>query len=342
MADESKKYSNFLIIFAVIFVVFYGAVAAFNYAIDPLGMNDFKFNGIDFGGVTYPGSDRMDVVARYAREPKAGIMLGDSRVKYHLYTDDIKKVTGEEYFNFGLSGGTVTEMIDQFWFAAKEGSLKDAYFFISLSSFGGRYQTNRVESAVRLIKNKPAYYTSLFSTKNSLKVLNRYRLTKKVDLKKVHDEQMKTKLANKDKDWPGILRGYTNDYYNVFDYPETVVRELEKIKKYCDENNIRLVFVIPPSHIDVLNKIKVYNLEKDNERFKRDLARITTTIDYAFPNEWTTDRYCYNDPVHFNEEISMKMADEIWGGNLKVGKLLSGGVDDLRRAVKHDEAGEGE
>ena len=136
-----------------------------------------------------------------------------------------------------------------------------------------------------------------------------------------------TPPETRDAFWITQLEKQTRVYYNRYKYPAELYRDLTKISSYCRENSIKLTFLIPPTHIELQNKIDAYGLRAQSDRFKRDLAGLAPTIDFDYPNAWTRDRGLFNDPYHAKPEVVAAMVAEVWGNRLKVGRLLSPGTD---------------
>jgi len=160
------------------------------------------------------------------------------------------------------------------------------------------------------------YYTSFFVTKASVFCLAE-RFTGKNFASRIPN-------ISKEQFWALQLGPSTDAFYRAYKRPDAMAAELRKLKTYCDANSINLVFFIPPQHVDLQMKVDEYGLARQYEEFKRELASISTTIDFDFPNEFTEDKSLYIDPYHFNEYVKEWVLREVYAEKPEVGKKLNG------------------
>ena len=86
---------------------------------------------------------------------------------------------------------------------------------------------------------------------------------------------------------------------------------MEEIKKYCSNNNIKLIFISPPTHVDLQNKINQYNLNKEYILYKEYLKSTGILLDYDVANDITQNSKNFNDPYHFSEGIARAIAKDV-------------------------------
>jgi len=240
--------------------------------------------------------------------------LGDSRID-GLNTNEIQRISGEKYSNLAYGGGTAYEIIDTFWFATKRTSLKKVYIGINFNLFSSNNKGNRVPETISLIQFPLRYYLNLYITKISF-----YHLASKLwGINLVSESQNMEKAAF----WNKQLGITTEAFYKVYSWPDAIIKELNRIKDYCKENNIELYFIIPPTHADLQNKVLYYSLSKEYGQYKQVLADISETIDFDYPNEWTKNKESFSDPYHIKEALKLEMVKEIFGKDqMRIGHIL--------------------
>jgi hypothetical protein len=102
--------------------------------------------------------------------------------------------------------------------------------------------------------------------------------------------------------------------YKANPYPIKALDELKKISDYCRANGIKIVFVIPPIHSELRDRIRhYYAANKKFRKFKRDMARLGQVIDFDYDNDFTTKRENFSDPYHLSAQVDGMMMQEVWG-----------------------------
>jgi len=288
------------------------SVFLFNYVVDPFNMNGVFDLGLNKQLISFKADYRLYKAIAFARQPEPNIILGDSRMA-HFDAGPIQQETGQVYFNNAYGGGTAYEIIDTFWLCAGQTKLKNVVIGLNFNLFNAENKLDLVPQAKELIDDKQKYYFS--STITKISFYNVYYRLFNINL--VSENPKVTKAVF----WKVQLQR-TSDYYGKYRYPADIVRELKKIKQYCDKNGINLVIIIPPTHVDLQRKVDDFGLRPEYVRYKHDLAGIARTIDFDYPNEWTRDYNMFTDPYHFNEKVREQILKEVWGGKLCVGREL--------------------
>ena len=171
-------------------------------------------------------------------------------------------------------------------------------------------QRNRVTEAVELINSPFSYLFSNFCLKSTF-LISKSILTK---------EEVKIGVPEGDKDefWKYQLE---NDavvsYYIKYQYPDYYQKQLLKISNYCKENNIKLVFFIPPGHVDLQNLTIKFNRVKEEAKFIEDISKLGLLYDFNYPNVITKDVKNYKDPHHLNALFSDVITREVVTGKTK-------------------------
>lgn len=102
---------------------------------------------------------------------------------------------------------------------------------------------------------------------------------------------------------PTILGNYENNRI------DEVIREIQEIKKLCDDNNIELTVIFNPLHITTYEN---QNKEKLSE-FKSRLAEIIDYWDFNNINEVTTNNYYWYETSHYREIVGAMILKTIYG-----------------------------
>ena len=122
-----------------------------------------------------------------------------------------------------------------------------------------------------------------------------------------------TKL-NKEEFWEYQLSVTPEKFYKQLTYPDGYYNDLKDISTYCLENNIKLIIWIPPTHVDFQNRLNQYNLDEAKSVFLNDLKSLADVYDYNYQNELTMNKDFFRDPLHFTQDISLLIRDELLQG----------------------------
>lgn len=88
--------------------------------------------------------------------------------------------------------------------------------------------------------------------------------------------------------------------------------DLNKISTYCNANNIKIQFFVPPTHVDLQNKIFQAGLEEVYKDFQKVMMRYPVT-NFDYPNALTKNMDNFKDPFHFTEEVAREVIKELFG-----------------------------
>jgi hypothetical protein len=256
---------------------------------------------------------RLWKITRFSQQPCPNILLGDSRIN-RLDIDVIKKITGEEYFSFGYTGGTLQEIISTFWYAADNISLKNVYIGINFNKYNLYDSRNDIPATIAALNNPLFYFSSLDTLKSLYKLSTISFLGDSAELGKPP--------MTREEFWNYFISVRPYQFYRKYRYPKEQYNELLRIRDYCRQNDINLVFLVLPTHIDIQKGIDNFSLRKECIRFIRDLTSIAKTYHFDFDNEITRERSNFSDPNHFNNEISERIVQQVWGKSKGTGKVL--------------------
>lgn len=299
----NKRFIIKLILFPIPFIVIF----LVNFIVDPFNFNSLYDLKLSKAEVSYKANYRLWKISEFSKNPCANILLGDSRID-SFDIGYISKITGEKYFNFAYGGGSLDEMIDTFWIAASRVDLKRVYFGINFNLFNGYNDLNLVKEALAKFENPLIkYYFNFWVLKVSLN-----NLLYKCTGINPYDE---TPQMGNDEFWNFQLTRSADSFYRKYAFPSKNLEALKNIRKYCHNNRISIYFIIPPTHTDLQNKVKEYNLSVQYVRYKKKLNEIGTVYDFEVDNETCRDRKNFFDPFHFNQEIMRKLCDQIFSIN---------------------------
>ena len=281
-----------------------------NYLVDPYNVNRQYDFGLDKKIISYKGNYRLYKLQAFVNDPCENIYLGDSRMD-GLDNNRIVNITGEKWFNFAYGGGTAYEIVGSFWYAAEHIKLKKVVIGMNFNLYNMYNRMNLVNEAQNTLSSKSSYYLGSFVSKMSVYNLIYFLSGNKLNMLSEKPEM------DKEQFWQVQLNKTTENFYGRYQYPKDLYDELSKIVAYCQVKNIELVFVVPPTHVDLQRRIEDFCLKEEHERFLHDLRSFGVPVyDFDVPGELTTDKALYKDPYHADEEVKAKVVDIVWGEGL--------------------------
>ena len=244
------------------------------------------------------------------------IIIGDSRIR-KLPTEEIKKLTGDDYYTMHSNAAKLNEIIDLFWFSdslyfsASSTNLENVIIGINFNLYNEYSYSNRVADVKKLLDNKFIY---IFNWN----ILEAVYLALKNDFFSINPNKKK----NKETSWDYIIKTIAKNHYSKYKHPKETLLRLEEIGAYCKENNINLVFLIVPHHKEFHNRLVKFNLVDEEENFKNDIKNIERVIDFDFPNSITNCKSCFSDPIHTTDSIGEIIVREIFSDSIIIGREL--------------------
>jgi len=145
-----------------------------------------------------------------------------------------------------------------------------------------------------MLNNKLSSYINPFITKVSVMNI----------IDKLSPIKIERPNVNKEYFWKTQLGATTNSFYRYYKYPTGLFKKLEEVSSYCKTNNIELVFLIPPTHIDLQKKVDEYNLRTEYNKYKIQLKQFGKVLDFDTENNITINQDNFDDPYHFNKHIA--------------------------------------
>ena len=87
---------------------------------------------------------------------------------------------------------------------------------------------------------------------------------------------------------------------------------IEEIADWADAQPDReLIFVIPPTILEMQQSIQRFGLDRLDQRFREWLRTLAPVIDLDFPNKLTRDPRNFSDAYHFNSKVARSIVGEV-------------------------------
>lgn len=275
--------------------------------VDPYNYNNTnRLNIIDTRlkyDISYKLNRPLYQLLEYKNHPNYSILLGDSRAN-SLNCELFKKYSKKSFVNLAYGGGSLQEIINTFWLVAENEGLKDVYIGLNFSLYNNFNHRDRVTEAKEIMKNLFSYSFSTYSFESTYLILKSLITDEKVNIG--------VPTTTKEKFWMYQLNVSAKQDYEFYEYPSKYFNDLKEISRYCEANKINLVFFIPPTHIDLQNKVKEYSLQQYETKFKSDLRELGELYDFDYPSELTMNKDNFNDPYHFTSHIGENVVKELF------------------------------
>lgn len=235
----------------------------------------------------------------YDNHPKKNIALGDSRTNalFHHIPED-------QWANLAFDGGSLKELIETFWYATEREKLDTVLISVNLRLFNKYHKRFWVEETIERKRNFFSYAFSKYTFKSTMYYLS--------SMATGEEYQFNNPSMSKDEFWDFQLKRTAAKFFEKHEHPDEYYNELKKIAVYCKEHEIKLIFWIPPTHIDFQQRIIDFNLEDAQQIFTEEIASIGHLHNFNVPGNLTINKDDYADPVHFNEGIGAKLYELIF------------------------------
>jgi hypothetical protein len=239
-------------------------------------------------------------------KPSPNILFGDSRMAFKV--DSLKNLTGEEYYNFACGSGNLPEMISSFWYAAKQIKLNKVYFGLNFELYNLSNSRDRISGSIAIADNPLLYFTNLNVLEASFQILKAKLTNSQTVVSSVPE-------MDKEKFWKYQIEMSGTRYFNNYVYPKDYFTKLSEVVNYCTQNNIKISFIILPTHIDLQKLISTYHLEENYNQYLSDLKSLGEVYDFNYENELTKIIDNFGDPFHVTASILDTLTKIIWGKN---------------------------
>lgn len=282
-----KQFFRKLTLFLIPFPLYIGLVIL----VDPY--NFFNISHLITNETKYATSEKLNPqlwkLIEYKHIKSHKIILGDSRSD-KINAEYIQQTTGIDIYNFSYTGGTLIDMIETFWYAAGRQKLDEVYMGINFNLYNDFERNNNVEQAKSILN-------SLFSYSFSKVVFNSMIQNVKKQYF-IRDYVVGIPDMNKEEFWNYQLTVMGKRFYQKYKHPDQYFQQLTEIADYCRKNNIKLVFFMPPTHIELQKRIADFNLKSDYEKFLKDIATLGPCYNFDVTSEYTSNKNNFFDPFH--------------------------------------------
>lgn len=286
----------------IFFSIPFGMVFLVNYIVDPFAISS-PVNM--YRATTQAFDERLWKLNYFKLHPTCFVVLGDSRAGL-LSEKLMQEITGETYTNMALSGATLMEIIDTFWFATQHSVLKKVFFGINFDRFNDWQTASGVRQAITVIDNPLLYYTRPQTLKASWSII-------KASIMQSHTRTSQAPPLNKESFWNYQIDEIDTMYHRFVD-SVYIVAELKKMAYFCREHGIELYFVVLPTHTSLQERIDMAGLRSKEQKFKETIGQLGTLYDLDFPNDFTKDASYFSDPKHCTSSASDEIVRMVWGG----------------------------
>jgi hypothetical protein len=293
-----------LLLRAAIFSLPFVLLTAFVAAVDPFDC--LSSSGLVSEAVksvsAEPLHNTLWKVQKFKRSPVSRLILGDSSMA-SLDTDEIRSLTGQEYFNFAYGGGTLVEAVDTYWYAAANTHLDAVYLGIGIINFNEYQNLDRVPEAEAMVANHLKYLTNRIVVGAAF--ISAYSAFTGQSV------SLSTLAMSRDAFWQKQMNESLSQLLHEYRYPDTVAARLERMAADCRSHGTQLIIIIPPTHVELQTKIVALGRGGDVARFKAFVATLGTVYDLDYPNAFTSVGENFSDPFHtVSDEMLVR---EVWG-----------------------------
>jgi predicted membrane protein len=252
--------------------------------------------------ISYPLNQQLFLLQMYSEQPTDVILLGDSRTQ-SLKSSVFEEFTQKKATNLAYGAAAISDIIDTFWYAAGIHDLNEVYIGINFNLFNEHNYSPRVKEALRLMNSPEAYLFSKYCYKSLYLIIKAGITGKNVEMGKP--------AVSKEEFWKFQLDSTASVFYRFYKYPDSYQKGLTEISQYCRDNDIKLVFFIPPTHIDLQQRVIDFDLTDEEKAFKTFISSLGNMHDFDTPCDMNRSYDNFQDPFHFNDSIATLVIKEI-------------------------------
>lgn len=307
------RYKKFILRFIVLVCIFLGIIMFINYKIDCYGIFTSDYNKV--GQETNNNFIKTKYIIENP-EKFDSFIFGSSRVEYI----PVENLQCGKFYNMTYVQGIPSEWLDTIK-TFKENNVNMKNIIIAIDDFSATIFPEEHKNSPNLlsysdINNNISNIIKYYLLKNPFdersKTILKNGRASNVNIEgtgrvvRIDDESFYSSDEHLNKEMferPTILGNYENNRI------DEVIREIQEIKKLCDDNNIELTVIFNPLHITTYEN---QNKEKLSE-FKSRLAEIIDYWDFNNINEVTTNNYYWYETSHYREIVGAMILKTIYG-----------------------------
>ncbi|MBL4906398.1 MAG: hypothetical protein JKX94_03025 [Sneathiella sp.] len=99
--------------------------------------------------------------------------------------------------------------------------------------------------------------------------------------------------------------------WDKFQFSEKLWSRLVEISDWTNKNNVKLVFVIPPTIVEMQQRIVDFGFGELNHNFRMRLANLAPVLDFDFSSPMTRNVDNFTDAYHFNYMAAKQIIGEV-------------------------------
>lgn len=250
----------------------------------------------------------------FINSPSENILIGDSRTDA-LPLKLIENLTKNKYKKFNTNAAKLNEIFELFYFANNVNKINQVVIGINFNMFNKYSFENRVQNMKKVIKNPLIYIYNKDVAEACFYVIRSQLFN--INLNSIPS-------VSKEEFWKWTIDVKANHWYGKYEFPEKTYVDLIEFDNFTTKNNIELIFILVPHHIDFHQKLIDYGLTEQEIRFKKIMSSLNAKVyDYDYYNSITKNKNNFSDPIHFNDSIGDLIVNEIWKNQLSIGKELN-------------------
>lgn len=273
-----------------------------NYSVDPFNINRLVSLSLDKKTIACYFNERLWKLNTIVHNPQKYIILGDSR-SARFSEEKLYKISGKNFVNLSLSGATLPEIIDTFWFVISNYIPQEVVFCINFDRFNDWQKANGVDQAIATLNNPLMNYIQPETCKAVAALLMQHFFSTKM--------VSQAPPMSCDDFWNYQLEEIDLGYQRYV-FPLYASRQLSSIANYCKQHAIKLSFIIFPTHIDLQERIDHAHLREQERSFKNFLASLATIYDFDVADDFTKNRNNFDDPKHVSYHAIDYIVDKVW------------------------------
>jgi hypothetical protein len=293
---------SFPMFLPLIFIVIIDPYNFFN--ISKIIDDETKVNVMNGSVQSFTRGNMLWKVLKFRRKPCPNLIIGDSD-GFHIHEQLVSKLTGEEYFNFSISGANIETQIKIFWFAAERIKLRKVFLQLTFELCNQNISYNLFHFAQDYIDKPYLYFANkeifLDSFRNLIsEISNNSDWVDHTYVIGSREEMIKSITGNAER----FLKNYA--------YPEKFLSELKQISDYCVNHNVELRFIIFPSSNLVNEQFIKYNMLQMREQFYDEISSLAATYNFLSAYRNFSDINNFQDFAHTTQHVTDSMTVEIW------------------------------
>lgn len=330
---DAKSF-NFLFIKSI--AILFAVTMAFNIIIDPFYV--FKtplFTRINREKPELKRQERITKIIELKLSPKNinTVFVGASTVDMGINANYYSLKTGRTAKNIAIVGPDIIELINYLKIVHKihpeiKTFILGLDFFAFNETPGNNIKFN--ESKYITLQELSEVLISLDSLKSSIETLKYNIYDYNIPIYTTFGTKVKLVDNDISKKFELILSSYINGngYYKNYVISRKKLNYLKDFKKYCEDNNTKLIIFINPIHFSQFQAIKTASAWNQFKQWKKEISLISPYYDFSNLNTLSIEpikpnMYSYFDPIHYNSSIGNKIIDKIVENKANFGNFIT-------------------